>query len=57
MEKKMERSGLTRYQELCWVAAVKNYGQGIMNKSLLSLEQKQIINQLVEEDWKYELAD
>lgn len=55
MEKET-KSGLTRYQELCWVAAVKMYGNGMMNKSLLSQDQKNIIIELVKEDWKYELS-
>lgn len=32
--------GLSRYQELQWLSAVKIYGARIMDKSLLSPEQK-----------------
>jgi hypothetical protein len=32
--------GLTYYQELEWLSAIKKYGESIMQKSLLSVEQK-----------------
>ncbi len=32
--------GLTRYQELQWLSAIKRYGNSILDKSLLSQEQK-----------------
>ena len=35
--------GLTRYQELQWLSAIKIYGVGIMDKSLLSQEQKEAL--------------
>ena len=51
-----EASGLSRYQELCWIDAVKKYGAGMMTKSLLSQEQKNIILEMVKKDWEYELS-
>ncbi len=35
--------GLTYYQECQWLNAIKHYGQSILDKSLLSKEQKQIL--------------
>jgi hypothetical protein len=32
--------GLSYYQECEWLSAIKHYGESIMNKSLLSPEQK-----------------
>ena len=35
--------GLTYYQEEQWLSAIKKYSVSIMDKSLLSIEQKQIL--------------
>ncbi len=35
--------GLTRHQELQWLSAIKLYGKSILDKSLLSQEQKTIL--------------
>jgi hypothetical protein len=33
-------TGLSYYQDEQWLSAIKKYGENIMNKSLLSTEQK-----------------
>jgi len=35
--------GLSYYQECQWLSAIKHYGITIMDKSLLSLEQKAVL--------------
>ena len=35
--------GLNYYQEEQWISAIKKHGKGIMDKSLLSHEQKSIL--------------
>lgn len=35
--------GLSYYQERQWMSAIKQYGQSILEKSLLSKEQKDIL--------------
>jgi len=35
--------GLLEYQELDWIAAIKEYGIAILDKSLLSNDQKQAL--------------
>lgn len=44
--------GLTYYQETQWIAAIKRYGISIMNKSLLSNDQKETL----EREAKTEIA-
>jgi hypothetical protein len=41
------KTGLTKYQELCWLSAIKHYGATIMDKSLLSAEQKNMLLEMV----------
>ena len=36
-------TGLTAYQELQWLSAIKLYGLSIMDNSLLTREQKRIL--------------
>lgn len=43
MENKLN-IGLTYYQEEQWLSAIKKYGKEIMDKSLLSHEQKAILS-------------
>jgi hypothetical protein len=43
MRKPMFDIGLTYYQECQWISAIKNYGEVIMEKSLLSRDQKDVL--------------
>jgi len=36
--------GLSYYQEAEWLSAIKHYGKSIMDKSLLSKEQKEALS-------------
>ena len=40
------KSGLSYYQERQWVAAINKYGASILDKSLLSQEQKSILKDI-----------
>jgi len=53
---KYKEYGLTNYQVLTWVHAVMYYGKDIMQKSLLSQAQKELIISLTDLEWQYELS-
>jgi hypothetical protein len=42
--------GLSYYQERQWIEAIKQYGKGIMEKSLLSIAQKEILLKEMEKE-------
>lgn len=48
------KTGLTDYQEMQWIAAIKKYGKTIMDKSLLSCDQKELLHALAMQAMAYQ---